>query len=129
MKLRLVPATKLLGIVLCFFTFSGCMSPREGFDCPPGKGVGCHSISQVNQLVDKKEWDRGPDIYHSEALKREDRALLRSELLDEGDVHRITEEHLRVWLAPFQDEQGNLHEASIIHTVLKPGYWIVGEQI
>lgn len=38
-------------------------------------------------------------------------------------VHRIQEEHLRVWIAPYQDAQGNLHEGSIVHTVLKPGSW------
>lgn len=44
-------------------------------------------------------------------------------LSDAMAVHRIQEEHLRVWIAPFQDEHGNLHEGSVIHTVLKPGYW------
>lgn len=38
-------------------------------------------------------------------------------------VQRIQEEHLRVWIAPFQDAQGNFHEGSIVHTVLKPGSW------
>ncbi len=44
-------------------------------------------------------------------------------LLDEFFVERIREEHLRVWIAPFQDTQGNLHEGSIVHTVLKPASW------
>lgn len=33
---------------------SGCMGIYEGgFECPPGKGVGCKSISDVNQMVDQ----------------------------------------------------------------------------
>lgn len=32
---------------------SGCASHRETFDCAPGAGVGCKSISQVNDMVDQ----------------------------------------------------------------------------
>ena len=33
---------------------SGCMGVYEGgFECPPGEGVGCKSISEVNQMVDQ----------------------------------------------------------------------------
>jgi hypothetical protein len=31
---------------------SGCMGVYEGgFECPPGEGVGCKSISEVNEMV------------------------------------------------------------------------------
>ncbi len=33
---------------------SGCMGIYEGgFECPPGHGVGCKSISEVNQMVNQ----------------------------------------------------------------------------
>lgn len=33
---------------------SGCMGVYDGgFECPPGKGVGCKSISEVNQMVNQ----------------------------------------------------------------------------
>jgi len=33
---------------------SGCMGIYEGgFECPPGRGVGCKSISDVNQMVNQ----------------------------------------------------------------------------
>lgn len=35
---------------------SGCMGVyEEGFECPPGEGVGCKSISDVNQMVNQGE--------------------------------------------------------------------------
>ena len=35
------------------FCLTGCMGIYEGgFECPPGKGVGCKSISEVNSMVD-----------------------------------------------------------------------------
>ncbi len=36
------------------FCLSGCMGVYEGgFECPPGEGIKCKSISEVNQMVDQ----------------------------------------------------------------------------
>lgn len=36
------------------FCLTGCMGVYEGaFECPPGEGVGCKSISEVNTMVDQ----------------------------------------------------------------------------
>jgi len=41
----------LMGLSL---SLSGCMGVYEGgFECPPGEGVGCKSISEVNHMVDQ----------------------------------------------------------------------------
>ena len=38
----------LVGFVLC-----GCDNYAETFDCKPGIGVGCQSLSTVNQMVEE----------------------------------------------------------------------------
>lgn len=141
------------GIVasLCV-SLGGCSTTSETFDCKEGKGVGCKSISEVNQMVDQGALGDGALGAGSSvsimplpapvisAGPLEGKILQISEggdsqqggnlpqgvdprLVDGVHVYRISEEHLRVWMAPFQDDQGNLHEGSVIHTVLKPGYW------
>ena len=36
------------------FCLVGCMGVYDGgFECPPGEGVGCKSISEVNQMVNQ----------------------------------------------------------------------------
>ena len=95
----------------CAVALTACSTTSENFDCKAGKGVGCKSITDVNQLVDQ------------ERLGVED--SLTQPITSNGTIHRIREEHLRVWIAPYQDENENLHESSLIHTVLKPGYWEV----
>lgn len=30
-----------------------------GFECPPGEGVGCKSISEVNEMVDRQKLPKG----------------------------------------------------------------------
>lgn len=42
---------------------SSCMGVYEGgFECPPGKGVGCKSISEVNQMVDQHSENELPGL-------------------------------------------------------------------
>ena len=37
-------------------SLAGCMGIyEEGFECPPGKGVGCKSITEVNDMVNQGE--------------------------------------------------------------------------
>ena len=115
-----------LGIVL-----SGCSTTSETFDCKAGKGVGCKSISQVNKMVD--EGSLGAEQEGSAHTPLASPVITTASLSSGPDialsddmvVHRIREEHLRVWIAPFQDHQGNLHEGTVVHTVLKPGFWHV----
>lgn len=113
---------------------SGCSTTSETFDCKAGKGVGCKSISQVNKMVD--EGDLGSDKELNAHTPLSTPVITTASLCpnspgqdiafsDDMVVHRIREEHLRVWIAPFQDHRGNLHEGTVVHTVLKPGFWHV----
>jgi conjugal transfer pilus assembly protein TraV len=122
---------KTFGAVLMGVSLVGCSTTSQTFDCQAGKGVGCQSISQVNKMVDRGELANPKDDTSSspvspviapnspsQAVPSQDVALS-----DDMVVHRIREEHLRVWIAPFQDQNGNLYEGTTIHTVLKPGFW------
>jgi conjugal transfer pilus assembly protein TraV len=135
----------LLGLAFCF-NLCACSTTSETFDCPAGKGVGCKSISEINQMVDSNTRVQGrpgegyvergvqPTTPLSTPVISADTHVVDSpgvntlpeiSLSDTMAVHRIQEEHLRVWIAPYQDTQGNLHEGSIVHTVLRPGSWQV----
>ena len=120
------------------FMLSACSTSSEVFECEAGKGVGCKSISTVNKMVEQgklnnnDEPDSSPAIAPVFAPNGQFSNTLAPEfstdrqeivLSDQTTVNRVREEHLRVWVAPFQDDQGNLHEGSVIHTVIRPGYW------
>ena len=133
--LCLKTALKNLLTLAIGFLLPGCSTTSETFDCKAGKGVGCKSISQVNKMVDEgslsleKEGSAyapisTPVITPTSLLPDSPSSLGQDiALSDDMVVHRIREEHLRVWIAPFQDQQGNLHEGTMVHTVLKPGFW------
>jgi conjugal transfer pilus assembly protein TraV len=114
---------------------SGCSTTSEVFECEAGKGIGCKSISEVNKMVDQGQVRENSD--EAQALKTVAPVFAQNKLSsgtnpvdgneivlsDQITVSRVQEAPLRVWIAPFQDEQGNLHEGSVVHTVVRPGYW------
>lgn len=122
-----ISLTLILALVL-----TGCATSKENFDCQYGKGVGCRSITEVNTLVNEgKLGENDPINPRSKSPAKLSDVSISSDFTsaDSMIVQRVTEEHLRIWFAPFQDKQGHFHEASIIHTVLRPGFWQVQEGI
>jgi conjugal transfer pilus assembly protein TraV len=109
---------------LLFSLLTACGVSKENFDCKYGKGVGCRSISEVNTMVNEGQL-RDPSKPLANQPKNSVLEKHSSEFEALNPVQRIQEAHLRIWVAPFQDEQGHFHEASVIHTVLCPGYWTI----
>jgi hypothetical protein len=111
---------RLLILLCCVAGLAGCSSYSESFDCEPGKGMGCLSITQVNEATEP------PESLPSSPSQTEHHGPLAAAIISQDtahSIHRVPEEWLRIWITPFQDDQGNLHEASTIHTVVQPGYW------
>jgi conjugal transfer pilus assembly protein TraV len=110
---------------------TACSTASEHFDSEATKGVGAKSISEVNRMIDQGKIEGvnpdgsthgvvAPVVSHVPVPK----ALAETMVLsDQTVVHRQPEEYLRVWIAPFQDNHGNLYEASVVHTLFRPGFW------
>src|SRR4051812_47631238 len=49
---KMISRLKSLSIINLVI-LSGCSTYSETFDCPPGSGVGCKSISEVDQMIDE----------------------------------------------------------------------------
>ncbi len=122
---RINECLKIVFILVLVTNISACSIYSKDFDCKYEKGVGCKSISEVNHMVNKGQLRSSvedktlPEPLHA-SVSQSSKPITMS---DKGMIQRVQEEHLRVWIAPFQDEQGNFHEASVVHTVMKPGYW------
>jgi conjugal transfer pilus assembly protein TraV len=119
----------LLGTLSVSLGLCGCSSTTsETFDCQAGKGVGCKSISAVNKMVDQgllgDATQEAQPVSLPPTFTNAPKSInAQTPLSDDFFVQRVQEEHLRVWIAPYQDAQGNFHEGSIVHTVLTPGSW------
>lgn len=55
-----------LQLLTTALALSGCMGVYDGgFECPPGEGVGCKSISEVNHMVDEGTLPKKQDDLHA----------------------------------------------------------------
>ena len=120
-------------IVVLSLTLTGCSTASESFDSQATQGVGSKSISQVNAMIDKGQiegikGDNESDKVIAPVLVQTPIPTFNQEtivLSDHSLIHRQPEQHMRIWMAPFQDANGNFHEASVIHTLQRPSFWQV----
>lgn len=113
----------------------GCASYQDNFDCKVGQGFPCHSLSAVKKKMSNNEIDlegtpaagsmkqTEVSVINSPDLFFHDSSTHQSVESNEMIIHRVAEKPIRVWFAPFQDEEGNLHESAVVHTVLSSGSW------
>lgn len=119
--------TVSLGLLI----LTACSSASESFDSEATQGVGAKSISEVNAMIDQGKisgvkGDNDLAAVVSPVIIKNPIAVANPEtivLSDQSIIQRQPEQHLRIWFAPFQDMNGNFHEAAIVHTLLRPSYW------
>ncbi|MBW8309701.1 MAG: TraV family lipoprotein [Candidatus Paracaedibacteraceae bacterium] len=110
-------------LILLSGLLSACTAGHEDFDCPNNsKGYGCKGLKEVHALVNqnKEEQIVAPVVGMVASTTIDPKQVA---LGDQAVIYRAQEEQLRIWIAPFQDEHGNFHEPSVIHTVVRPSYW------
>ncbi len=110
---------------------TACSTASESFDTEATKGVGAKSISEVNRMIDRGEI---PGVHSDERAPKTVTPFVSTAplppvsltpivLSDNTVIHRQAEQVMRIWIAPFQDQQGNFYEASVVHTVHRPSFW------
>lgn len=114
----------LIGVAL----LSGCGDLNSQFICPMQPGVTCESLDQVNTKVDQGQWvQTQPLPTQSKQLSDSMFVLPVSNSL--GPVIRSPEPVMRVWIAPYQDTQGNFFSSTVVYHVMKPGHWSMEQAI
>lgn len=126
---------KLPVVLLFSFALGGALSGcAVKYGCPAPDGVTCKPISEVYV----GDGDRGPGIGDRErpGLETRDSGSAEENLLlapgprppaPEPVVPlRSAPKVLRVWVAPWIDEEGDLHQEGDLYVVVDHGAWAVG---
>jgi hypothetical protein len=115
-------------LILVLVTLSGCSSYSETFDCPAGKGVGCKSLSRVNQMVEtgdlphKDPEDNAlSDVIKSRLVKTDQAAPLHlnADIMGAPVMYAGGPKTNRIWFAGYKDVHGNYHGPHFVEPVLK----------
>lgn len=119
-----------LSLIFCLVVtigLSGCETTNSNFDCPMKPGIRCESLDQVNAHVDRgelgnEELNRTP-IYITPIQEQQNHHCTYANCLQRKPL-RYDETVMRVWIAPYEDREGNYHNESEVYSVSKPGHWI-----
>lgn len=127
-------------------SLTGCstLSGYDGsssFSCKAPDGVSCSSLSGVyanasqNNLpglqatitneTNSKEKNSSGDKTNPSVLQAGSHFGITGKPLNSGDPIYKPSKVLRVWIAPWQDEDGDLHDQSYVYMVADYGHWVI----
>lgn len=115
----------VLGIVVLL---SACAAENSKFNCNM-RGTGeCASLDQVNQQASQGVFNQAPNAGDNQTVAFDTAALggqsTQTIAQNPGEPIRYSETVQRIWLSPYEDNNGNYHEPSYVYTVIQPGHWI-----
>ena len=125
MKLSVI----LFALVIAGIAVSGCATK---YGCPVPGGVQCRSISEVyagtktgrpvDTVPGKKEKERGSSAKPESPVLEAPGGVPP----DATTPLRSAPKILRVWVAPWIDREGDLHQKGYLYIVVDPGQWAIG---
>lgn len=125
----------LTGTVILLTGLTGCASSGSGsFSCPaPNTGM-CSPVHSVDKMVSSGQIGQDNNVNTSNntqsvAASQSAGAFdnfstpYPASIITAGAPLRIQEQIMAVWITPYQDKQGNYHDASTLYTVIEKGQW------
>lgn len=144
-NILLLPLLSSLVIILTSI-LSGCSGYKSAFDCKPERGMGCMPTTEINNLVDRGQLPEptsssnnfNNNKNHKKTCQnncKPKREIIRIKNkvpfpqvipndLHNSEVYRKPEGLLRIWIAPYVNQDGTYNEAQYIHEVIEPGKWL-----
>ncbi len=115
----------------CASTMSG-LNGTDKYACKAPDGVLCTSVAgvyanSVQNNLPSQRLDRPPAATVPQSAPPARTALTPLPAVD-GAALRSTPRILRVWIAPWEDSDGDLHEQSFLYVVVDAGRWLIEHQ-
>ena len=123
------PLLFVLALSGCASTMSG-VGGAEGYACKAPEGAMCTSVSGVYansahgmpkpaKPPEKKSSPAAPAIYGASSIAPGRPAAVP------GSPIRSNPRVLRLWIAPWEDADGDLFEEALVHVVVDTGRWLI----
>lgn len=132
----------VIGLSACASSFSGITGSSSALSCKAPAGVLCNSVSGIyansinnalpaQQLKSSEVEDKKPSKMN-DSIKRTDEYPARFPVnantlraLSSGTPIRTEPLVLRVWVAPWEDAEGDLHDQHYLYAVVNQSKWSI----
>ena len=110
-------------------TLAGCASSLTGIDgdnrfaCKAPDGITCASLSGVYANAVANNLPGTPKEGRAKLLA----AASTGQAPTAGTPLRSPAQVMRIWIAPWEDSDGDLHDQSYLYVVANPGHWELGQ--
>lgn len=116
-------------IIFCSgLLLTACSSMNSNFDCPNKVGVLCKNLDQINEMVDRGQIQGQSHTVSNTARDTSTASTFQPFMTVannySGAPLRYGETVQRIWVAPFEDTEGNYHQDSVIYAIVKEGHWL-----
>lgn len=111
---------RIVLIVIMGILLEGCGVYRGSFDCKPDKGIGCESVSKVNELINEERLD--DFIEESKQSKgRSARCIPYPQNIKKGteDIKEQKKEKITIYFNEYRDMNGVIHKPSEVEVDTK----------
>lgn len=114
---------KLVLLLSSLMVLTGCSAWQEDFEQKPVRGMPKASIHEISTKVDKGEI-REDDVGSVRTIGLNSGTMGNTgAYFSDGRVTRGYEEVHRIYIAEYEDENGNLHGGHNLYIVVKPARW------
>jgi conjugal transfer pilus assembly protein TraV len=126
LQVRGMVAMVALGLTGCAGTLTG-LEGESKFACKAPDGVTCSSLSGIyanavaNNLPALRKERKGEQVATSQSKD----SVITGQAASSGDPLRTQPTVLRVWIAPWEDTDGDLHDQSYLYVVANAGRWAI----
>jgi len=128
---RIAPIALALLTAGCASSMSG-VGGTERYGCLAPEGVQCSSVSGVyaNTVRGTPGSTIRPTMETRSPLTPSDNstppaARSATQATSAASAIRSHPRVLRVWIAPWEDNDGDLNEAAVVHVIVDPGRWLI----
>lgn len=123
----IVPIALAAILTGCASSLSG-IGGSERYACKAPEGALCTSVSGVySNSLHRAITDAGTPAKSTTSIASSYEATGRAPSQLEGSPNGLRSEPrvLRLWIAPWEDADGDLHEESVVHVVVDNGRWLI----
>lgn len=115
--------------LVSLISLSGCVGIGSKFDCNVDSGGRCAPMHHINQMANygaftEKNEKTEKSFKVDKLMLAAGKSSVTRQQVSGSMPMRSNEQIQQVWIAPYEDSNGNYHEGSNVYVVTKKGNWV-----